>query len=81
MPKSKGRRKPKRSTPAAPPPPKVEKVSPKWYVVLMFSLMAIGAIVIILNYLGVLPGGSDSKWLFLGLGGIGVGFLMTLNFH
>jgi hypothetical protein len=81
MPKSKGRRKPKRRAPVAPPPPKEDKTSPTWYVALMFSLMAIGAILIILNYLGVLPGGSDSKWLYSGLAGIGVGFLMTLNFH
>jgi hypothetical protein len=81
MPKSKGRRKPKRQHPQAPPPPKKEKVSPTWYVVLMFSLMAIGGIVIILNYIGLLPGGTDNKWLFAGLGAIGVGFVMTMNYH
>jgi hypothetical protein len=81
MPKSKGRRKPKRSGPQAPPPPKEEKVSPTWYVVLMFSLMAIGAIVIILNYIGLLPGSTDNKYLFAGLGAIGLGFVMTLNYH
>jgi hypothetical protein len=81
MPKSKGRKKPRRSSPQAPPPPAKEKVSPTWYVALMFSLMAIGAIVIILNYIGLLPGGTDNNWLFVGLGAIGIGFLMTMNYH
>lgn len=81
MPKSKGRRKPKRQQPQAPPPPKQEKTSPTWYVALMFSLMAIGGVVIILNYIGLLPGGTDNLWLFGGLGAIGVGFLMTMNYH
>ena len=80
MPKSKGRRKPKRTQPA-PPPPKKHKESPKWYVALMFGLMAIGAILIILNYLGAVPGGTDSIWLYSGLGAIGIGFVMTLNFY
>jgi hypothetical protein len=81
MPKSKGRRKPKQQRPQAPPPPKQEKVSPTWYVALMFSLMAIGAVVIILNYIGLLPGGTDNRYLFIGLGAIGVGFVMTMNYH
>lgn len=80
MPKSKGRRKPKRTV-QAPPPPKVEKVSPTWYVALMFSLMAIGVVIIILNYIDLLPGGQQSLFLYLGLAGIGVGFMMTMNYH
>lgn len=47
----------------------------------MFSLMAIGAIVIILNYIGAVPGGTDSRYLYSGLALIGVGFVMTLNYH
>lgn len=78
MPKSKGRRKPKRTT-QAPPPPKEVKVSPTWYVATMFSLMAIGVIVIVLNYIDLVPG--DLPWLYIGLGSIAVGFVMTLNFH
>jgi hypothetical protein len=81
MPKSKGRRKPKRRTQPAPPPPEKHKESPKWYVALMFSLMAIGAIVIILNYIGAVPGGTDSLFLYSGLGLIAIGFVMTLNFY
>ena len=80
MPKSKGRRKPKHH--ATPPPVHhEEKVSPKWYAVLMFSFMAIGVLVIILNYIDLVPGGQASVFLYSGLGCIAIGFLMTMNFH
>lgn len=80
MPVSKGRRKPKRTAPT-PPPVKDDKVSPQWYVVLMFALMAIGGLVIIINYIGLLPGSPTNTYLFGGLGAIAVGFAMTLNYH
>ena len=80
MPKSKGRRKPKRIV-TPPPVHHEEKVSPTWYVALMFSLMAIGVLVIILNYIGAVPGGQKSIYLYSGLGAIAVGFLMTLDYH
>lgn len=83
MPVSKGRKKANRRPP---PPPKPDPVkekgpSPTWYVVLMFGLMAVGLIVILLNYMNVLPGGTDTKWLIAGLVGIGAGFAMTMNFR
>ena len=81
MPVSKGRRKPKRAHTVAAPPPKEEKTSPKWYAAVMFSLMAIGVVVIILNYIGVFPGGTDNNYLYMGLGAIAAGFLMTLWFR
>ena len=55
--------------------------SPLWYQVLMFGLMIIGVVVIVLNYMGVLPGGSDNLYLVIGLGAIAVGFGMTLGFR
>lgn len=55
--------------------------SPVWYQVLMFALMGVGIIIILLNYVDLLPGGTDTKYLVLGLGGIAVGFGMTMNFH
>jgi hypothetical protein len=81
MPVSKGRRKPKRVHAAAAPAPREHKTSPKWYAAVMFSLMAIGVVVILLNYIGVFPGGTDNNYLYMGLGGIAVGFLMTLWYH
>ena len=80
MPKSKGRRKPRRQfTP--PPEHKEEKVSPAWYVAVMFGLMALGVLLIILNYIELVPGGQQSTWLYSGLGLIAIGFLMTMNYH
>jgi hypothetical protein len=79
MPKSKGRRKPKRQAPP-PPQPQATKESPTWYVALMFSLMAIGILVIVLNYIGVF-GDFQRPLLWLGLAGIGAGFIMTMNYH
>jgi hypothetical protein len=78
MPVSKGRRKPKRVHTTAAPPPKEDKTSSKWYVATMFTLMAIGVVVILLNYIGIFPGGTDNNYLYMGLGSIAVGFLMTL---
>jgi hypothetical protein len=85
MPKSKGRKKAnKRPTP--PKNPASAQVdergpSPVWYVTIMFGLMAVGIIVILVNYMNLLPGGTDSKWLLGGLTLIGIGFAMTLNYR
>ncbi len=52
--------------------------SPTWVPVLMFALLLIGMLVIILNYMGVMPFVEDaSNWyLLLGLGLI-LGGIMT----
>jgi hypothetical protein len=81
MPKSKGRRKPKRVQPITPPPSKEHAPSPVWYVAIMFALMGLGVIVIVINYIGVFPGGTDNNYLYMGLAGIAAGFLMTLWYH
>jgi len=47
----------------------------------MFGLMAVGVVVILLNYFGALPGGTTNKWLLAGLASIGVGFSMTMNYR
>ena len=55
--------------------------SPRWYTVLMSTLMIVGVLLIVLNYLTLLPG-SVSKWyLWSGLVLIGAGFLMTTNYN
>jgi heme/copper-type cytochrome/quinol oxidase subunit 3 len=70
---------PRRTTQApssryTPPTPKSMKVSPPWVPVLMFGLLLLGAVMIVLNYLELLPG-SVTNWYLLGglgliLGGI-----------
>jgi hypothetical protein len=52
-----------------------------WYVVLMFGLMAIGIMLILANYVGVLPGATSNSYLYAGLAMIGVGFAMTMNYR
>lgn len=47
----------------------------------MFGLMGIGALIIILNYIGLVPGGTDNNKLVIGLAGIAAGFAMTLNYR
>jgi hypothetical protein len=64
-----------------PPIPREQKVSPPWVPVLMFGLLGIGVAVIILNYLGVLPGGTENWYLVLGLGLITAGFVTATNYH
>jgi len=55
--------------------------SPRWYTVLMSSLMIIGVLLIVLNYLTLLPGSVSRWYLWSGLGLIGAGFLMTTNYN
>ena len=55
--------------------------SSKKYILAMSSLMVLGVLIIVLNYLTVLPG-SVSKWyLWSGLGLIGIGFIMTTEYR
>jgi len=83
MPESKHRKKRRGKRP---PPKQVESPrkrgpSPTWYVALMFGLMAVGALIIILNYMGLVPGDTSNVYLVVGLAAIAGGFGMTLNFH
>ena len=67
-----------------PPIPREVKVSPRWVPVLMFTLLIAGLLVIILNYLGVLPtkSGEASNWyLLLGLGLITGGFITATGYR
>jgi len=43
--------------------------------------MAVGLVVIIANYIGLLPGGTSNSYLIGGLASIGVGFSMTMNYR
>ena len=55
--------------------------SSKAYIITMSALMVLGVLMIVLNYLTVLPG-SVSKWyLWSGLGLIGIGFIMTTEYR
>ena len=55
--------------------------SPRWFVLTMSSLMILGVLMIVLNYLTILPGSVSRWYLWGGLGMIGGGFLMTTNYN
>ena len=58
---------------------KRSKASPRWYGPSLLLLMAVGVMMIVLNYIGiVLPGAPTNTWLWAGLGVIGLGFVGTM---
>lgn len=50
-----------------PPVPMSVKVSPPWVPILMFALFIVGALIILLYYLGAVPGGRSNWYLLVGL--------------
>jgi LPXTG-motif cell wall-anchored protein len=79
MPKSKSKR---RSYQA--PPKKKPKRSPPWYAAVVLVPMFAGVIVIVLNYLGLMPGTggqATNLYLFSGLGMIAFGFLAATQWR
>lgn len=77
----KGTSHPEASTRYTPPVPREVKISPTWVPVLMFTLLAIGLVVIFCNYLGVLPGGTKNMYLLVGLGSILGGIITATQYH
>lgn len=47
----------------------------------MFSLLLIGTIVIVVNYLGMLPGGAQNGYLVLGIVEITLGFTIATRYR
>ena len=47
----------------------------------MFALLLCGAGIVILNYLGVLPGEQQNRYLFLGLAEITAGFVFATRYR
>ncbi len=77
MPQSKSKRS--RYTP---PPPKKAPPSPLWVPVALTTLLVMGLIVVVLNYLALLPSGdTQNRYLLLGIGLISAGFLMATNYR
>ncbi|MFZ9697986.1 MAG: cell division protein CrgA [Schleiferiaceae bacterium] len=56
------------STRYTPPTPKSYYESPRWVPILMFVLLGLGSLVILMYYLGAVPGGRSNWYLFSGLG-------------
>ena len=47
----------------------------------MLVLLLLGMLVIVCNYLGLLPGEASNGYLFLGLGFITAGFLVATRYR
>jgi hypothetical protein len=64
-----------------PPVPKYVKQSPPWVPVLMFACLIIGSLMIVLNYVGVLPGAVSNWYLVGGLGLIFAGIITATQYR
>jgi LPXTG-motif cell wall-anchored protein len=84
VPKSKTRKK-KKGQPGYVPPEKRKKPppSPRWYPFLFLGLMAAGVLIIVLNYMALIPGTDQTQPVFLwvGLGLIASGFLVATKYR
>lgn len=62
--------------------PHTDKVSGVWVPIVMFSALGLGMLIIILNYVNVLPGPDPSNtYLMIGLGLITAGFITATRYH
>ncbi|MEX0992226.1 MAG: cell division protein CrgA [Actinomycetota bacterium] len=75
MPESKGRKTKQKKRPyvpkAAPKKPAKRKPSSKWYIGFVIGLGVLGVLVIVLNYMGLVPtsgGSTQPHFLWIGLG-------------
>ena len=57
------------------------KISPWWIPVLMFTLLGLGVVIILANYVGFVPGDTSNWYLLLGLGAILGGIITATQFH
>ena len=60
---------------------KSERHSPFWLPVLMAMSFLTGISLIVLNYMSLLPGEAENRYLFLGLGWVVLGFIFASNYH
>jgi hypothetical protein len=65
-----------------PPKPKSATTSPLWVPAAMFTCLGLGLLVIVANYLGLLPGGeAQNSSLFIGLGLMIAGFGLSTRYR
>ena len=82
-----GRTTPSTSGRYTAPVPKEFKVSPRWVPVLMFVLLGLGILIILLNYVGIVPAigplpDDTSNWyLLIGLAMILGGIITATQWH
>lgn len=76
MPQSKSKRS--RYTP---PPPKNAPPSPLWVPVAMATMLVAGLVVLVTNYLELLPGETPTRYTLLGLSLITGGFFLATTYR
>ena len=76
MPQSKSKRS--RYTP---PPPKKAPASPLWFGVAITTFLLVGLVIVVTNYIGLLPGDAENRYLIIGLVFISAGFMMATGYH
>lgn len=64
-----------------PPIPMSMKQSPQWVPILMFTLFGLGALIILLFYMGAVPGGRSNWYLVTGLAMIMGGLFTATKYH
>jgi hypothetical protein len=65
-----------------PPPQKKATKSPLWVPATMFTMLVAGVVVIVANYLQLLPGGeAENRYLFVGLGLFTGGAILSTQFR
>ena len=64
-----------------PVPAKLKGPSPTWVPVLLFGLLILGALLIMLNYMQLLPGAPKNLYLLLGLGSILGGIMVATQYR
>jgi hypothetical protein len=73
--------RPNPSTRYTPPVPREVKSSPIWVPILMFFFLIAGMLVILANYLGILPGDTSNAYLGIGLACICAGILVATQYR
>ncbi len=63
------------------PIPKERRQSPPWYPFVLLAFLILGLLTIVLNYVNVLPGGTNNWYLIGGIVAIVVGLFMATFYH
>lgn len=71
------------STRYTPPTPASQKATftAPWVVPVMFALLGVGIVMIVLNYMGLLPGATSNWYLIVGLAAILGGIITATQLH
>ena len=65
-----------------PPKPQSSKESPLWVPATMFAALLLGVVIIVGNYLSLMPGGeAQNSYLFVGLGMLITGFVLSTQYR